>query len=153
MDINEIDKNALYLYQNGWGGYKIGSIKKVNTKSVTMDNGNIVIKFNEIDSKLYKLTDEELFNYRQELVKAIGNSDAYNKIRYIKNTLYNTIDVLKKEDYVCLDTEKLQEQINMLSKMLDDLIPKCFEVMGKEFKLNYYDYNKIEEIKECVTDD
>lgn len=153
MDINKIDKYALYLYPSGWGGYKIGSIKKVNTKSVTMDNGNIVIKFNEMDSKLHKLTDEELFNYRQELVKAIGNSDAYDKIRYIKNTLYNTIDVLKKEDYVCLDTEKLQEQINMLSKMLDDLIPKCFEVMGKEFKLNYYDYNEVEEIKECVTDD
>ena len=76
IDIN--DKETLYLYQNRWGRYKIGTIYKVNQKSIRMSDIDTLIKIDEVDNKLYKLTEKEIFNYRQELVKLLGNSDQYH---------------------------------------------------------------------------
>ena len=122
----------LYLYK-GFGGWSIGAIRKENKQSYTMEDGTN-IKFSNKDC-ISKLTEEEVKNYRQELVKAIGNSAAYGKIKSLREVLRNLNIALNHSEYACVDSTKLQNQLDSLTALLDVYIPELIEISGMKFNV------------------
>lgn len=132
--INEnFDMNALYLYTNRYS-YKIGKIKKINSKSIIMDDYT-KIKFKDFKD-VHKLTDEEIKNYNQELIKELGNSAEYGKISNMKRTLANLLNTLKESEFVCIDSEKLEKELNTLSDLISKYIPKLIEIDENLYSIN-----------------
>lgn len=136
------DMNSLYLYYNDWGNYEIGKIEKINDKSIRMEH-DTKIKKEEFD-KVYKLTNEEIKIFRKELIKNLSTCvDEIKRMLYSVRELQSALDT---SEFACIDSDKLQEQLNLLNEKLSEELPKTFKINNEEFKFEDYgeDIEKVE---------
>ena len=136
-----IDTNKLYLFHESWGNrYAIGKIRRINTKTVTMDNGD-KIEIDKLDQELYQLTEQEENLYKSEVIKKLSRNTR-NSLEDLVYTLKNTKYFLEKCEFLDLNTEKIQKYID---EMTDDIKKKLdllsIEINGKNLKINEEDYN------------
>ena len=128
------------------------SIEEELIKNMTVENFKIknyenFAKYNEVyrvsiksitNNELYELNEKELFNYRQELIKTIGNSSNIDKISKLQKILEQTKKMLQTNEFIILNTEKLQKQIDLLTQELDIFISKELTINNRSFKINLY---------------
>lgn len=143
-----IDTSKLYLFHESWGDrYAIGKISRINTKTVTMDNGD-KIEIAKLDQELYQLTEQEENFYKSEVIKKLSRNTR-NSLNDLVCMLKNTKYFLEKCEFLELNTEKIQKYIDKatedIKKQIDLL---AIEINGKKLKINEKDYNTSEMIKE-----
>lgn len=126
-------KDNLYLYSLGYyGEYRVGKIRKINTKTVTMDC-NVKIPKEDFEKHAYKLTDTEVAIYREEIIKCVsGSSKAIRKLNY---NLHLMRELLNKNEYVTLDRDKLQKDLEDAIKLLNLELNKAIKINDSSFQL------------------
>lgn len=120
------DMEASYLYSDGWK-YRVGKIKKVNDKSITMEFGIRITK--EDFKNIHRLTSDEIEIFEKQLIGKLSNT-----IRTIKN-MTNSINALKQalqsSELVCINSDSLQNKLDLLNQRLSEELPKTFKINGK----------------------
>lgn len=137
MTIEELNIESYYLYKI-CSKYKIGKIQKKNKTCIIMKDGTKIYLKSITNNELYELNEKELFNYRQELIKTIGNSSNIDKISKLQKILEQTKKMLQTNEFIILNTEKLQKQIDLLTQELDIFISKELTINNRSFKINLY---------------
>lgn len=128
----EYDMEALFLYKAGWQ-YCIGKIDKVNDKTLRLEGGTKIRK-EDYDS-LYRLSPQEVKIYQHQLVKKMASVN-----RQVEDMLNNINQIkigLKCSEFLCINSEKLQNQLDKLTVELITELPKEFKVNDKVFEVNY----------------
>lgn len=136
--MNEYDVNALYLYSDGYA-HKIGRISKINKQSIRMEGGVKIDK--EVFKSVHKLTDEEVAISNRELVKKLSASN--RSIQNMIETMKSLQLTLNKTEFVCVDSEKLQNEINILADILAKEV-QSFNIDGKSYNFHQYSERIIE---------
>lgn len=131
MDFN---KDDLYFYKLdiGHDNYRVGAIRRVNEKTVTMDDGHKFLK-EEIGKSVRKLTNEEKVLYEGTLFKNMLCS-RHDIVRF----LYQIKELDKAIQYSSLatvDTVKLQAKVDELVEELSKTFENCVMINNELFKL------------------
>jgi len=133
------DMDALYLYNDGWRT-RVGTIEKVNDKSIRMQFGT---KINKMDFyKVHRLTDDEIRIYRGEFIKAI--SPEISNIQAAIANIKALKSALKISDLVCVDSSKLQLSLDKLEEKLSGLNPGEIVINGERYAFNKYNIDTLE---------
>lgn len=139
------DMNAMYLYPNGYR-YEVGSIRRVNEKTVTMSSSRKIDK-EEFETKAYKLTEEEIKSYKGEIVKKL--SFARYEVREMISDLTKLRECLNRSYLATVNTEKLQATIDNLEDILRREIPQPININSKDYKFEKYG-TSLEEVNEII---
>ena len=139
LNKEDFDLDALYLYKH-YDNYRVGFISKINKCSITMSNGDNIKQFD----CFRKLTNEERKVYEFEIIKGIKNG--INKVHELTGKIKRLKSLLSMEEFIMLDTKKLQNEIDKVADILSgyDLTP--FRIGEKKFKLPIYGSN-LEEVE------
>lgn len=138
----QLDLDALYLYSDSWGGYRVGKIVKVNDKTVRMEN-NVKIPKENLD-RIYKLSDEEIKSFNGEMVKRL--SIHMCKIKEMKDTLVSLKSLLKCNEFIAVDSVKIQEKLDLLNEELEKELPQVIDINNTKYKFKEFS-EKLEEVK------
>lgn len=139
------DMDAMYLYYNGYR-YEVGNIEKVNEKTIRMTS-NTKINKEDFETKTYKLTEEEVNNYRGELIKKLSNSQ--HKVREMISDLNRLRGSLLNSHLVQIDVEKLQSAIDDLEEILKRELPQPVNINNKVYKFKEIGIS-LEEENKCT---
>lgn len=126
----QFDLEALYLYPSSWGSFNVGKIAKINDKTIRMENGNKIPK--ERFKEIYKLSEAEIRSFNGELVKKL--SFCTSKVSESLNIIRNLRSSLEMNEFVCINTEKLQEKLDILNEELEKELPKIIDMGNKKYK-------------------
>lgn len=140
----ELDKKDLYLYRldRSFSSYRVGSIRRINDKTITMDDGSKFLK-EEFNHKTHKLTDKEKEIYEGAILnKVIDNRYNVSHFFYQLKELNKAIQI---SPLVTVDTNKLQEKVDELTLELSKAFDLCVEINKELFQVSsHYRLEKVE---------
>lgn len=132
-----------YLFNEG-PLYSISKIKRINEKTVTMDNG-FRLKLEDI-YKLRELTDEEADLYKGAVIKNIIRN-RLNIVTDFTQSLRVLKQVLNCSEFVSIDTAKLQGRIDAVDLVLEKTFCSTeLNIGGKNFEMAFRNHTTLKEI-------
>ena len=140
--IKEIELNTLYLYHGGYD-FEVVAVEKINEKSVRLSRGSV--RKEDFMNNATKLTEEEIRNYKGELVKRLSQSE--HQLIRLKNVLENISNTLKLDEFVEINKDKLQQLIELTTDVLKEDLAGVINIAGKKFIFNKFN-QRLKEIQE-----
>lgn len=126
-----------------YGDYRVVVIQKTNTNSYTLSDGSRINK-EQFHKSSYKLTDEEKAVYKGELINNLVNTS--NHVTRLQHQLSSIQSALNSNEFVELNKDKLQQEINEFTEYLTKLV-EPFKINDKYFKFIYSYNSQMEEVK------
>lgn len=151
---NEIiyDKDATYLYNTPWG-YEIVKITKINEKSLKLSpNGRLLWK-TDFD-KLYKLNDEELLIYNNEVIKRLStNRVRVSELVKLLKSLTHILNEVDTNRYINVNSEELQKEIDNTTEALNKQLTQPFDINGVKYYIDSYDCCRLKKYVEPIEEE
>lgn len=151
---NEIiyDKDATYLYNTPWG-YEIVKITKINEKSLKLSpNGRLLWK-TDFD-KLYKLNDEELLIYNNEVIRRLStNRVRVSELVKLLKSLTHILNEVDTNRYINVNSEELQKEIDNTTEALNKQLTQPFDINGVKYYIDSYDCCRLKKYVEPIEEE